>query len=99
MVLEDEKLEEIAEFLKALAHPIRLKILSVLIDSRQCVKNLSEILGASQPNISQHLTILRNKGIVGCRRDGSIVCYYVKDMKAVKIYELLTKEVDTWQEK
>ncbi len=93
MVLEEERLEELAEFLKALAHPIRLKIISVLIDSRQCVKNLSEILGASQPNISQHLTILRNKGIVGCRRDGSIVCYYIKDPKVIKIYELLTKEV------
>ncbi len=94
-MLEKEKLEELAEFLKALAHPIRLKIISMLIDSKQCVKNLSEILGASQPNISQHLTILRNKGIVGCRRDGSIVCYYIKDPKVIKIYELLTKEVKT----
>lgn len=92
-LLSEEKLEEWAEFLKALAHPIRLKIVSTLIESRQCVKNLSDILQTSQPNVSQHLSILRNKGIVGCKRDGSIVCYYIKDERAVKIYEILNKEV------
>ncbi|MCX8060895.1 MAG: metalloregulator ArsR/SmtB family transcription factor [Aquificaceae bacterium] len=91
--LSEERLEEWAEFLKALAHPIRLKIVSVLIESRQCVKNLSDILQTSQPNVSQHLGVLRNKGIVGCKRDGSVVCYYIKDEKVVKIYEILGKEV------
>ncbi|MCS6875632.1 MAG: metalloregulator ArsR/SmtB family transcription factor [Aquificaceae bacterium] len=91
--VSEEKLEDWAEFLKAMAHPIRLKIVSVLIESRQCVKNLSDILRTSQPNVSQHLSILRNKGIVGCKRDGSIVCYYIKDERVVKIYEILNKEV------
>ncbi|MEJ5338965.1 MAG: ArsR/SmtB family transcription factor [Aquificaceae bacterium] len=92
-VLSEERLEEWAEFLKALAHPIRLKIISVLIEGRQCVKNLSDLLHTSQPNVSQHLSILRNRGIVGCKRDGSIVCYYIKDERVVKIYEILSKEV------
>ncbi len=94
MVLEHEKLEEVAELLKALAHPTRLKIISILINSKQCVKNLSKMLEASQPNVSQHLNILRSKGIVGCKRDGSIVCYYIKDDSVVKLYKLLVKEVD-----
>ncbi|MDW8066556.1 MAG: metalloregulator ArsR/SmtB family transcription factor [Aquificaceae bacterium] len=92
-VLKDEQLEEWAEFLKALAHPIRLKIVSVLIEGKQCVKNLSDLLHTSQPNVSQHLSILRNRGIVGCKRDGSIVCYYIKDERVVKIYQILSKEV------
>ncbi|MCS6957249.1 MAG: metalloregulator ArsR/SmtB family transcription factor [Aquificaceae bacterium] len=92
-VLKDERLEEWAEFLKALAHPIRLKIVSVLIEGKQCVKNLSDLLHTSQPNVSQHLSILRNRGIVGCKRDGSIVCYYIKDERVVKIYQILSKEV------
>ncbi len=99
MVLENERLEEISELLKALAHPTRLKIVSILISSKQCVKNLSEMLEASQPNISQHLNILRSKGIVGCKRDGSVVCYYIKDPSVIKLYELLIKEVYSWQEK
>jgi ArsR family transcriptional regulator len=44
------------------------------------------------------LGILRNKGIVGCKRDGSAVCYYIKDERALKIYEILSKEVTKWQE-
>lgn len=92
-MLKEEKLEEWAEFLKALAHPIRLRIVALLIEGKQCVKNLSDLLHTSQPNVSQHLSILRNKGILGCRRDGSIVCYYIKDERAVKIYKILSKEV------
>lgn len=92
-VVSEERLEEWAEFLKALAHPIRLKIISVLIEGKQCVKNLSDLLHTSQPNVSQHLSVLRNKGIVGCKRDGSIVCYYIKDERVVKIYNILSKEV------
>ncbi len=92
-MLSEEKLEEWAEFLKALAHPIRLRIVAALIEGKQCVKNLSDLLHTSQPNVSQHLSILRSRGIVGCKRDGSIVCYYIKDERVVKIYEILSKEV------
>lgn len=93
MMVSEERLEQWAELLKAMAHPMRLKIISVLIEGGQCVKNLSEFLHASQPNVSQHLAILRSRGIVGCKRDGSIVCYYIKDERVVKIYEILSKEV------
>ncbi|WP_041434269.1 ArsR/SmtB family transcription factor [Thermocrinis albus] len=88
--ISEERLEELAEFLKALAHPIRLKILAVLLEGRQCVKNLSDLLQTSQPNVSQHLGVLRNKGIVGCRREGSIMCYFIKDERAVQVYRILT---------
>ncbi|WP_029552144.1 ArsR/SmtB family transcription factor [Thermocrinis jamiesonii] len=94
----EEVLEEWVELLRALAHPVRLRILSALIEGRQCVKNLSELLKISQPNVSQHLGILRSKGIVGCKREGSLVCYYIKDERALKIYEILSKEVVRWQE-
>ncbi|MFN3598198.1 MAG: ArsR/SmtB family transcription factor [Aquificaceae bacterium] len=90
--ISEERLEEWAEFLKALAHPIRLRIISVLIEGKQCVKNLSELLQTSQPNVSQHLGVLRSKGILGCKRDGSIVCYYIKDERVVEIYKILSKE-------
>jgi len=98
MELNEKILEEWVELLKALAHPVRLRLLATLIEGRQCVKNLSKLLKISQPNVSQHLGILRNKGIVGCKREGSIVCYYIKDERALKIYEILSKEVVRWQE-
>ncbi|WP_461832133.1 ArsR/SmtB family transcription factor [Aquifex sp.] len=91
-VLSDEKLEEYAEFFKALSHPVRLKIISILMEGKQCVKNLGEILNLSQPSVSQHLSILRARGIVGWRREGSIICYYIKDERVKKLYNLLIKE-------
>jgi ArsR family transcriptional regulator len=92
-VYKEETLVDIAEFLKALGHPIRLKIVELLIEHKQCVKNLGDVLGIPQPNISQHLAILRSKGIVGWKREGAIICYFIKDKRAIEVYNLLIKEV------
>ncbi|NPB08659.1 MAG: winged helix-turn-helix transcriptional regulator [Aquificae bacterium] len=89
---KEEKLNELAEFFKALSHPVRLKIISILVEGKQCVKNLGELLNLSQPSVSQHLSILRARGIVGWRREGSIICYYIKDERVIKLYNLLIKE-------
>jgi ArsR family transcriptional regulator len=56
------------------------------------VKHIWEALGLQQPNVSQHLSVLRNRGILGYKREGSIVCYYIKNKKALEIYKLLLKE-------
>ncbi|RLJ70254.1 ArsR family transcriptional regulator [Hydrogenivirga caldilitoris] len=88
----EEKLEELAEFFKALSHPVRLKIISILMEGKQCVKNLGEVLNMSQPSVSQHLSILRSRGIVGWKREGSIICYYIKDDRILKLYDILIKE-------
>ncbi|EDP73423.1 metalloregulator ArsR/SmtB family transcription factor [Hydrogenivirga sp. 128-5-R1-1] len=89
---DEEWLEENAELLKALAHPSRLKIIGFLSSGKQCVKHIWESLDLPQPNVSQHLSVLRNKGILGYKREGSIVCYYIKNKKALEIYKLLTEE-------
>ncbi len=90
---KEDKLIEVADFFKALGHPVRLKIIELLIEHKQCVKNLGDVIGIPQPNISQHLSILRSKGIVGWKREGSIICYYIKDLRAVEVYNMLFKEV------
>ncbi len=90
--VSEEKLEELAEFFKALSHPVRLKIVSILIEGKQCVKNLGELLNMSQPSVSQHLSILRSRGIVGWKREGSIICYFIKDERILKLYNMLIKE-------
>ncbi len=89
---DEEWLEENAELLKALAHPSRLKIIGFLSSGKKCVKHIWEALDLPQPNVSQHLSVLRNKGILGYKREGSIVCYYIKNKKALKIYKLLVEE-------
>jgi ArsR family transcriptional regulator len=61
--------------LKAMGHPTRLRILSLLRESGSCVHDLEEKLGLRQSNVSQHLRILRDLDLVTVRRQGQSVCY------------------------
>ena len=76
-----------AELLKTLGHPIRLKIIAVLVSNKSCVKNIWESLGISQATVSQHLISLKNKGIVSCKRDGVMMCYELNDKRIEKIFK------------
>ena len=76
-----------AELLKTLGHPIRLKIIEVLVSNKSCVKNSWESLGISQATVSQHLISLKNKGIVSCKRDGVMMCYELNDKRIEKIFK------------
>lgn len=60
-----------------MAHPVRLMIMDELLRNPRCVTTIHEILDIRQPNISQHLTILKNSGIVASDRNGSYRCYYL----------------------
>jgi ArsR family transcriptional regulator len=76
-----------AELLKTLGHPIRLKIIEVLVSNKSCVKNIWESLRISQATVSQHLISLKNKGIVSCKRDGVMMCYELNDKRIEKIFK------------
>ena len=65
---DEEYLEDKAEFIYALANPVRLKILSLLENKKLCVSDLSVAIGIKQPNISQHLNALRQAGIIKRKR-------------------------------
>ena len=67
-----------AEFFKALAHPIRIRILEVLVGGERSVQELQEALGLEQPIVSQHLAMLRAKNIVKARKEGTTVWYAVR---------------------
>lgn len=68
-----------ADILKAVGHPVRLKIVVGLIQSECCVKEIWECLGLPQPVVSQHLSILRKKGIVTSKREGNKNNYQVSN--------------------
>ena len=87
---EEKEIKAIADYLKALAHPTRIKILMFLMNSTEtCVKNLWEELGLQQSNVSQHLALLKKEGIITSRKDGVKTCYRILDDNAVKIINLL----------
>jgi DNA-binding transcriptional ArsR family regulator len=69
-----------AEFFRALAHPVRIRLLETLSSSgEQNVHTLQERLGVEQPIVSQHLARLRASGIVVARKNGTIVSYDLAD--------------------
>ncbi len=68
---------EAVGFLKAMAHPARLTILQHLSDGAKCVQDVNQIVNTSQPNLSQHLGILKKAGLVGSHHNGALRCYYL----------------------
>ena len=83
----EEEYKAEAELLKTLGHPIRLKIIEVLVTNKSCVKNIWESLSLPQATVSQHLISLKNKGIVSCKRDGVMMCYELNDKRIENIFK------------
>ena len=77
-----------AEFFKALAHPIRIRILDCLRDGEKGVNELSEALQIEQANVSQQLAILRVRNIVVRRKSGCNVYYSVSDRTIFKLLDV-----------
>jgi DNA-binding transcriptional ArsR family regulator len=78
-IAADELLARIAEVLKAMADPTRLKVLHALQAGERCVTDILHVVGGSQANVSKHLSVLRRAGLVDCRRDGLNVFYRIID--------------------
>lgn len=74
-----------AEILKVLGHPVRLKIVAGLMSQSCNVKKIWECLELPQATVSQHLALLKNKGIIEGRRDGVEVFYQVISDQARKV--------------
>jgi DNA-binding transcriptional ArsR family regulator len=68
-----------AEFFRALAHPVRIRILEELRDGSRTVHALQEALGLDQPSVSQQLAVLRAKNLVAATKTGTSVHYAVRD--------------------
>jgi len=77
-----------AEFFKALAHPIRIRILDCLRDGEKSVNELSQLLRIEPANVSQQLAILRVRNIVIGRKSGSNVYYSVSDTTLFKLLDV-----------
>ena len=81
----DEDIDRASRSLKAMSHPLRLKILCTLGDQEVSVQDIVESVGTSQSNISQHLAILRDKGILTSRKDANRVFYRVSDNRTLQL--------------
>ena len=83
-----------AEFFKALAHPIRIRVLEILVRGGRSVHELQEALDLDQPTVSQQLAVLRAKNIVEARKDGTAVLYTVRDVSIAELLEIARRIFD-----
>ena len=79
-----------AEVLKTLSNPRRLEIIHLLADGPREVSRLAEEMGISQPNVSQHLALMRAAGVVEAERDGREVRYRLSDPEIIVACETMS---------
>ena len=82
----DKKIaENVAEVLKAVAHPVRLQIVELLETKEMCVGDIVTALGVKQAITSQQLNMMRDKGVLNCRRNGTKVYYRIENRNVVRL--------------
>ena len=86
---DDEDIERASRSIKAMSHPLRLKILCTLGGQEVSVQDIVDQVGTSQSNISQHLAILRDKGILASRKDANRVFYRVSDTRTLQLVGMM----------
>jgi len=85
----EKDIESISTLLKSISHPIRLKILCLLRDRELTVGEIRETVQTTHANVSQHLTILRNQGIVVTRKDANFIYNRIIDKRVVKLMNMM----------
>ncbi|HOP63823.1 MAG TPA: metalloregulator ArsR/SmtB family transcription factor [Spirochaetota bacterium] len=81
--------EKESELLKAIAHPVRLKIVNILMGDECCVTELIDMLNLPQSTISQHLGVLKRAGVLHPYKSGVKTCYKVTSDKVAGIISVL----------
>ena len=91
--LSPEQLLRVASVFKALGEPTRLRILQTLCDSPRHVGEIVELTGATQANVSKHLSLLLQAGVLQRRKDGQRVFYGMRNALAPRLCELVCSDL------
>ena len=89
---QEENIENAAHFLKVMSHPARLRILCALREGEQTVQNLEYYTGIRQTTLSQHLSLLKTRGVLASRRESTYSLYRFSNEKITGLFDLI-KEV------
>lgn len=88
---DQARFERAAEILKTVAHPLRLRIVELLEPGEKSVNELKDLLGVTQPLTSQHLTQMRMRGVLACRRAGTLAYYSIANPDVVKVIHCIRR--------
>ena len=83
--MKEEDIKNVAALLKTMSHPIRLKILCLLQEKEMAVGELREQVKTTNANVSQHLAILRNQGILSTRKDANFIYNKIEDPRILDL--------------
>lgn len=92
--MSPQALELVAKRFKILSEPIRLRILQILQEGERSVGDLTQMIETSQPNISKHLRILQDDGIVDRRHEGNLVFYSIADERIFALCEHVCNSIE-----
>jgi ArsR family transcriptional regulator len=89
LIEKQEHVEQAARALKAMAHPLRLRILCVIGTAEMSVQDIVDAVGTSQSNVSQHLGILRDKEVLLARKEANRVFYRIGDERTLQLIGMM----------
>jgi len=84
-----DTLNHVAVRFKLLGEPMRLKLLYLLQGGEKCVQDLVEVTGAGQANVSKHLSLMASNGLIGRRKEGLHVYYYIEDESIFNLCDIV----------
>lgn len=90
-----EVMQQVAEYFSLLSEPMRLRLLSLLRDGEKCVQELVEATQTSQANVSKHLKIMWQAGILSRRSEGTSAYYRVEDDMIFQLWNLVCHRLAT----
>ena len=89
---DPEKLEKVAFILKTIAHPLRISIISLLVEKEKiCVNDICQALQSEQSLTSHHLTQMKLSGILGSERQGKNIYYFLKLKEVITVINCMNK--------
>jgi len=83
--------EKQAEIAKAIAHPLRIAIIDFLKDGEQCVCDIAEFVGSERSNVSRHLSVMVNAGVLDYQKEGLKVIYRLKCICILDFFSCVTR--------
>ena len=92
LIGKSDNIRQASEAMQAMAHPLRLKILCLVGNQELSVLEIVEAVGTTQSNISQHLAVLRDHGVLHSRKEANKVYYRIEDPRVLKMISL-TREI------
>ncbi|MBU0675783.1 MAG: metalloregulator ArsR/SmtB family transcription factor [Proteobacteria bacterium] len=91
VAVKDEHVESVAALLKTMSHPLRLKILCLLQEKEMAVGDIRDKVKTTNANVSQHLSILRNQGIIGSRKEANYIFNRITDTRVLELIATMSR--------